>query len=262
MSWIRSSKSTALLVLFIVSVAAVGTAAAVTVDSTDAPEEAQVGEEITVSVTLTDLYGGDGNAESWTLNGTTQLQNVTGWTVTKIQPNGNEETISEPFEGSQSFEVEVASEENLDRVQVEITGNVPSVETPSYRPPQGFTAAALSQVRGDNTNEIETVTVHHYTSQTRATRNNIRDAEEAVNGSSSGDAQDRLDNAIEAYDGGNFDVANSTAQDAQDTAEDAQQSEQTMQFVLIGVGAVAVLLVIGGGVYYYRQQQDDYDKLR
>jgi len=259
MSWIRSSKSTALLVLLVVSVAAVGTAAAVTVSSTDAPEEAEVGEEITVSMTITDLYEED---DSWTLNGTTQLGNVSGWTVTKIQPNGNEEVISDQFEGQQSFDVDITSEENLAEVQVEITGNVPAIEQPSYRPRQTFTAASLSRVRGDNAEEINTVSVHHYTNESRSARNAIADAEEAVNASGSSDAEETLQSAINVYEGENYDEATNLAQDAQETAESAQESEETMQLILIGVGVVVVVLLIGGGVYYWRSQQQDYDKLR
>lgn len=259
MSWIRSSKSTAVLVLLIVSVAAVGTAAAVTTASTEAPEEAQVGEEVTVSVTLTDLYE-DGNG-AWTLNGSTELRNVSGWSVTKVQPNGNENTTT--FEGQQAFQVRIASEENLDEVRLSITGDVPPVEAYSYRPPQEFVAAELSQVRGENVNDLETVAVHHYTNESRTASQAISEAEEAVNASDSSEARETLDSAISVYEGGtNFGEARNLAQEAQDEAESAQQSAQTTQTLLIVGGVVVLLLVIGGGFYYYRSQQDEYDKLR
>lgn len=257
MSWIRSSKSTALLALLLVTVAAVGTATAVTASATSAPEEAQVGEEVTVTVTLTDLYAEN---DDWTLNGTTQLQNVTGWEVTKVQPNGSSTT--ESFDGQQSFQTEIASADNLERVNLTITGDVPAVENYTYDPRQTFVAANLDRIKGDNVNQIREVTIHHYTEQSRQARQAIDDAAEAVDGSGSDEAQSDLDRAISVFESGNFDDASSLAQDAQDAAESAEQSQQTLQLALYGAGALVVLALIGGGAYWYRSQQDDYDKLR
>ena len=257
MSWIRSSKSTALLVLFVLAVAAVGTATAVSVDSTDAPEEAQVGDEITVTVTLTDLYN---ESDNWTLNGSTQLTSVTGWEVTKIQPNGNENT--ESFDGQQAFETEIASGDNLEEVELTITGNVPEVENYTYRPRQTFVAGEFNRVVGQNVNQIDSVEVHHYTNESRTARQAIADAESVVNGSDSQDAQSRLQTAIDAFEDSSFDVAQTNAEDARNTAESAEESAQTTQLIIYAVVALVVLGLVGGGIYYWRSQQDDYDKLR
>lgn len=257
MSWIRSSKSTAVLVLLLVAVAAVGTAAAVTTASTEAPEEASVGEEVTVSVTLTDLYN---ESDNWTLNGTTQLNNVTGWEVTKIQPNGSENT--ESFDGQTAFETRVESADNLDSIEVTITGDVPAVEQFSYEPRQTFVAADLNRIVGENVNDVEEVTVHHYTNESRDARAAIDEAESAVNGTDSSEAQETLASAISAYDNGNFPNAIDLAEEAQNDAESAEQSAQTMQLILLGGGALVLVVLLGGGFYYYRSQKDDYDKLR
>jgi hypothetical protein len=257
MSWIRSSKSTAVLVLLLVAAAAVGTAAAVTTDATEAPEEAQVGDEVTVSVTLTDLYN---ESDNWTLNGTTELNNVTGWEVTKVQPNGNENT--ESFDGQTAFQTSIESADNLDSVRVTITGDVPAVEQYSYEPRQTFVGADLDRIVGENVNDVEEVTIHHYTNESDEARAAIEEAEEAVNASDSSEAQETLESAISAYDNGNFPNALNLAEEAQNDAESAQQSAQTTQMLLIGGGVLVLLLVIGGGFYYYRSQQDDYDKLR
>ena len=256
MSWIPSSKGTTLLVLFVLVVAAVGTATAVDTSS-DAPEEAQVGEEVTVTVELTDLYNESGD---WTLNGSTQLENVTGWEVTKTQPNGEETT--ETFDGEQSFDTEITSDANLDTVEVAITGDVPSVENYTYRPRQTFLGADLNRIVGDNTNQITEVRIHHYTNESSEARQAIADAESAVNGTNSDEAESDLESAISAYDNGNFENARNLAGDAQSAAESAEQSEQTTTMLLLAGGAVLVIALIGGGVYYYRSQQDDYDKLR
>lgn len=257
MSLIPSSKGTTALVALVIAMAAVGTAAAVTASDTSAPDEAQVGEEVTAEVTLTELYADDSD---WTLRGTTQLQNVTSWQVSQTYPNGT--TVTETFEGQTQFELEVTSSENFESITVSITGDAPPVDEFQYDPPQQFDAATLTKAVGQGESTIETVQVHHYTNESRQAWNAIRDAEEAVENSDSNDARNRLQQAKDAYNSGNFGNAESIANDAKNTAEEAKQSQDTMTLILYGVGALVVLALIGGGVYYYRNQQDSYDKLR
>ena len=152
--------------------------------------------------------------------------------------------------------------ENLDHVNVTVTGTVPEVEAFSYDPPQSFEAMTLTREGGGDVAEIETVSVHHYTSDSADARSVLDDARSAVNNSDSDEARNRLDTAISAFEDGSFDAARTAAEDAKSTAESAESSAQTMQYVLYGVGAIVVLALIGGGIYYYRSQQDDYDKLR
>ncbi|WP_181685761.1 hypothetical protein [Halorhabdus salina] len=258
MSWIRSSKGLALLAVLVLTFAAVGAVTAASVQA-DAPAEAQVGEEITVSATITDVYE---TADQWQLNGTTELRNVTGWTVTKVTPSGEETTTQ--FDGATDFEVAITGEENIDHINVTITGDVPSVEDYSYDPPQSFVAADFNRVQGNNVNDIETISVHHYTEESNQTRQVIDEARQAVEESDSEDANATLTNAIGVFNGGgeNFAEARSLAKDAKNTAESAEQSAQTTQLILYGVGALVVLALIGGGIYYWRSQQESYDKLR
>ncbi|WEL16506.1 putative membrane protein [Halorhabdus sp. SVX81] len=244
--------------MLVFAFAAVGAVTAASV-SADAPAEAQVGEEITVSATVSDVYE---TSEQWRLNGTTELRNVTGWEVTKVTPSGDENTTR--FDGSTSFEVSIAGEENLDHVEVSITGTVPPVEQFSYDPPQSFVGADFTRIQGDNVNSIETVSIHHFTEESSQTRTLIDEANEAVEDADSQDARSTLESAIGVFDGSgeNFGEARDLAEDAKSTAESAQQSAQTTQLVLYGVGALVVLALLGGGIYYWRSQQDDYDKLR
>jgi hypothetical protein len=223
----------------------------------DAPAEAQVGEEITVSATITDVYE---TADQWRLNGTTELRNVTGWTVTKVTPSG--ETNTTQFDGATDFEVAITGEENIDHINVTITGDVPPVEQFSYDPPQSFVAANFDRIQGNNVNDIETITVHHYTNESKQARQLIDEAIAAVNDTSSNDAQSDLDSAISAFENKNFPNAKDLSQSAIDAAESAEQSQQTTQLILYGVGALVVLALLGGGVYYWRSQQESYDKLR
>ena len=259
MSWIRSSKGITLLAVLVVAFGAAGVVTAASV-SADAPAEAQVGDEITVSATISDVYE---TSEEWRLNGTTELRNVTGWEVTKVTPSGDENTTR--FGGSTTFEVPITGAENLDHVEVSITGDVPPIEAFSYDPPQTFAAADFNRVEGNNENDIETIAVHHFTEESKQTREVIDEASAAVEDGDSEDARQTLENAIGVFDGEsdeNFGEARSLAEDAQSTADSAQQSAQTMQLVLYGVGALVVIALLGGGIYYWRSQQDDYDKLR
>ena len=257
MSLIPSSKGTAALVALVIAMAAVGTAVAVETTNTSAPEEAQVGTEVTAEMTITELYQPDSD---WTLRGTTELQNVTNWQVTQTYPNGT--TVSDTIEGQTQFEVDVDSSENFESITVSITGDAPPVEEYNYDPPQRFDAAKLTKVVGQGESAIETVQVHHYTNDSREAWNAIRDAEEAVNSTDSPDAESDLIDAINDYEQGDFDRAISNANEAKEKANEAKSSQDTMTLILYGVGALVVLALIGGGVYYYRNQQDSYDKLR
>ncbi|MFW6436975.1 MAG: hypothetical protein ACOCYZ_05015 [Halococcoides sp.] len=246
MNSIRCSDGLALLAIVVVALAAAGTAAAVTTEATAGPEEAEVGEEITIEYELTELYT---DSTTWTLNGTTELENVTGWDVTTVKPSGEED--SKFIEGSQSFEAEISGEENYERVVVSITGTVPEVEEYSYDPPQAFTAVELSSVTGQNENVLYTGEVHHYTGESDEARAAIDAASDA--GASGSDYQ----GAISSFENANFDNARELAQSAQNSA----QQGQMVQYALIAVGALIVLAVIVGGLYYWRSQQDDYDRL-
>ncbi|MCU4717778.1 hypothetical protein [Halapricum hydrolyticum] len=258
MNSIPSSKGTAALVALLIAAAAVvGTAAAVEASDISAPDEAQVGEEVTVEVTITELYEPDSD---WTLRGATQLENVTGWQVTQTYPNGT--AVEESYEGESEFELEVSDSDNFESITVSITGDAPAVETFSYQPPQSFEAAELIKMIGDGESAIETAEVHHYTEESRNARQTIESAEAAVNDADSADAESDLQNAIDWFNEGEFDRAVSNAEDAEQTAKNASQSQDTMRLLLYGVGVLVLIALIGGGIYYYRSQRDDYDKLR
>jgi hypothetical protein len=257
MSLIPSSKGTAAVVALVIAMAAIGTVVAVEPTSTSAPDEAQVGEEVTAEISLSDLYSED---TDWTLRGTTQLQNISSWQVTQTYPNGT--TVTETYEGQSQFELDVTSSDNFDTISVSITGDAPSIQDYQYDPPQQFEAAKLTKVIGEGESNIETVEVHHYTNESRTAWNAINEADEAVQNSDSTDAESDLGDAINDYNQGDFDRAITNANEAKEKANEAQQSQDTMTLILYGVGALVVLALIGGGVYYYRNQQDSYDKLR
>jgi hypothetical protein len=252
MNWSRCS-STLLSLLLVVSLAA--PAAAVTVQSSDLPDQQRVGEERRATFELNDLYE-DGTGE-WTLRGRSELTSVT-WTVRKVRLNGD--TSSETFTG-QSFETNVSSAANVDRVEVVVRGVAPRVEEYSYDPPQRFEFTQLSKVVGENVDTIDTWEVHHYTPASQRAREAIDTAEPVVSSAGNQQARDQLERAIRAYESGEFDLSRDLANDARNAAERSRQSSRTTRLVLIGVGVVVLLALVVGGVLYLRSQSGPGDPL-
>lgn len=252
MNWSRCSR-TLLTLLVVVSFAA--PAAAVTVESSDLPDQQRVGEERRATFELNDLYE-DGTGE-WTLRGRSDLTSVT-WTVRKVKLNGD--TTSETHTG-RSFETNVSSASNVDRVEVIVRGVAPEVESFSYDPPQRFRFARFSKVVGENVDVIDTWEVHHYTPASQRAREAIDEAAPVVERAGNRQARDQLDRAIRAYESGEFDLARDLANDAQNSAERARQSSRTTRLILIGVGVVVVLALVVGGVLYLRSQSGPSDPL-
>lgn len=257
MNLIRSSNRVLAITFVVVLLGAAGTAAALSVTASNVPEETPVGSETNASITIEDPFTDTPN--EWTLEGETQLENVS-WTVTVLDQG---QQLSQETYGQQSFSQELAREGGGDQIEIEIAGDVPAVEEHSYDPPENYTLAELRSVQGNNTQELTTYSVHHYTNESQSARQEIDAASAAIeDAGGTEDANRSLEQAISAYDNGNFENAISNAKDAQSAAEQAEQSqEQTQMLLYAGVGVV-VLLVVIGGVWYWRNQQDDYDKLR
>jgi flagellar basal body-associated protein FliL len=277
----RSSKATTLALLLVLSLAAVAPAAAVAVDQSTLPEgmEAEAGTQASASVTLTDLYI-EPNWDPWTLQGETDLRNVT-WTITYIDQTGNEfDTAS--YDGQElngGDGVAVSTENDVAKVRVELVGDVPAPETFTYPEKETFTMMSLTQARGEegSRNDIDSWNVHHYTTGGEAdepgsqqAREAIAKAQGAINsaetaGADTTEANRSLNNAIEFYESGNFGNAVENANTARDQAneaeEQAESSAQTTQLLLYAVVALLLVALIGGGYWYYQQQQSDYDKL-
>ncbi|MFW6436080.1 MAG: hypothetical protein ACOCYZ_00415 [Halococcoides sp.] len=246
MNSIRCSEGLALLAIVIVALSAVGTAAAVTIEESQGPEEAEVGAEVTIEYEITELYS---DSTSWTLNGTTELENVTGWDVEMVKPSGDSDTAF--VEGRQSFEAEISGDENYERVIVSITGTVPDVEEYTYDPPQAFTAIELTSVTGQNENALYTGEIHHYTQESDDARDAIDAAGDA------GASGDDFEGAVSSFENANFENAQSLAASAQSSAQEGQLMRN------VAIGAVALVVIVGlvAGIFYWRSQQDDYDRL-
>jgi hypothetical protein len=270
MSSSRYSRWAILAAVAMLAFAAVGTAVAVQVSEEDVPDEGQVGEDYTATVTLGELYQNP-DYTSWTLRGETELNNVT-WTVTTTDTDTGSQVDRRSFDG-QSFNYSNidANANDANQVTVEVTGTVPSVENFSYADEETFVVASLTQVReGGTSNEIATREAHHFTSGSQAARQVISEAEQAIEdadsaGADTSTAESSLESAISAYEGENFGNAQDLAERAQEEANtaknDAESTEQRNQLLLYAGVGVVVIALIGGGIYWYRQQQDDHGRL-
>jgi hypothetical protein len=255
MSWIRSSKGIALVVLFTVSLAAVGGAVALSVSADGVPGETQVGQPSNATITLNDPFV---ETKQWTLEGATELRNVS-WQVTVLDQG---DTVSDETYGSQEFTQALNASSGGDTIEIRIEGDTPPISDYSFDPEETYTLFDLDQTVGSNTNDLNASEVHHYTNDSKSARESIVAAQEAINGTNSEEARNLVNNSISAYDSGNFDNAEDLASQAQNTAEQAEESsEQTQMLLYAGVGVVVIAL-IGGGIYYWRSQQDDYGKLQ
>ncbi|SFK73965.1 hypothetical protein SAMN04487950_0856 [Halogranum rubrum] len=255
--------SSKLLVACLVLLTAVAApAAAVSVADSDVPEEAEVGSQVSATVTLDELYKNP-QLESWTLQGETNLTDVT-WTVTSYDQTGSK--LDQQSADGTNMSVDVAAEDDVNEVKVKVTGTVPKVDNYSYDPAQQFLLMSLTQARdGGSSTELETWRAHHYTEESASARETLDSAATAVDSANSQQAEKTFDNAVSAYNNANgpedFELATELGNEAQSQADSAKQSDETMQLALYAVGGLLVVGVLVGGVLWYRSQQDSYDKL-
>lgn len=253
------SRSSSLVLACLVLLSAVAVpAAAVSVASSDVPKEAEVGTQVSGTVTLDELYRNP-SLESWTLTGQTNLTDVT-WTVTTYDQTGSKRN-QRSFDG-QNMAADVAADDGVSEVTVKVTGTVPEVTNFSYNPEQRFLLMSLTQTRdGGSNTAIKSWHTHHFTEESKPAREAIDSASAVVTDANSQQAEKTLRNAKSAYANANFELATELATQAGSEARSAQQSDQTMRFALYGVGGLLVVGLLAGGFLWFRSQQDTYDKL-
>lgn len=258
------SRSFRVAVALVVVAALAAPAAAVTVGETDVPEEAQVGTQVTATVTLTDLYRNP-QLESWELRGETDLRNVT-WVVAYFDQTGARIGQDE-FTGQELAGAEISTTDDVSEVQVRITGTVPAVESYSYDPPQRFLLMSLTQAQeGGAQNEIDAWQTRHYTNDSRTARDALDAANASIQqtgeaGADTSTAEESFASAVDAYENGNFDNAEQLANRAEEEADSARQSSQTRQQLMLVGGGVVVLILLIGGVLYWRSNRGPDDPL-
>jgi hypothetical protein len=263
MSSSRSSERVVLasLVLVVVASAAVAPAAAVTVGSETVPGDAQVGQQVTATVTLTELYQNP-SLEEWQVTGRTSLTNAT-WTVALYDQTGAK-VSQESNDGATLNATTVKAADGTAEVEVRVTGTVPRVGSYTYDPAQQFTVMALTQGRaGGSSTSLGEWRATHYTSASREARNALDAAQSTIQSTDAdtSEAQSTFASGVDAYEGGNFDNAVRLAEQAESQANSAAQSSRTVELALYGAGALVLLAAVVGGVLWYRNQGDSYDKL-
>ncbi|WP_251342607.1 hypothetical protein [Haloplanus halophilus] len=258
----RSSR--VVLAALVVLLAATVPAAAVSVTGEDVPEEAQVGTQISATVTLEELYQNP-QSEQWQLSGATELTDVS-WTVVFYDQTGSQVNLVEPT--GQSFSgLDVAASDGTAEVEVRITGTVPEVDSYTYDPPQEFLLMELTRgQQGGASSTVDAWRTHHYTETSASARTAIEEAGTAIEqarsaGANPSDARANYDDAVAAYNDGSFDVATNLANRATQQANQAQQSQQTQQLIIYAVGGLLLVGLIVGGVVYWRSQQGPEDPL-
>lgn len=275
----RSSRLSTLALLGVLLLASMTPAAAVDVDETNVPSQAEAGSQVSASIVLTDLYL-EPNWDPWTLQGETELTNVT-WTVTYIDQTGSE-FDTQSFDGqrlNRGNGVQISTQNNVDKVRIELVGEVPEPTEFTYPEKESFVVASLTQTRGEqgSRSEIDAWSAHHYTTGgedeepgSRQARQAIASAQGAIveartAGADPANANQSLQNAVEFYESGDFENAiknaNTAEQQAIEARENAESSRQTTQLLMYAGGAALLLALLGGGYWYYQQQQDTYDKL-
>jgi len=260
MNWSRSSRLALALLVLVGAVAA--PVAAVSVSGENVPDTAKVGEkQATATYEITEPFS---EYEQWTLVGETEMSQV-NWQVETYNNAGNQ--IDEQTFTGNSFQYDLAAQDGVVRVEVTVVATTPDVSNWSYAPSQKLTFAEFSQTQqGGASTVLVTDTVRPYTEDSQAARDAIDEAQTAIDeaesaGASTQEAANLLNNAISAFDNGNFENAQSLATQAEERATSAQQStQQTNTLLMVGGGIVVVLILVGVG-YWYLQQRDTYDKL-
>lgn len=243
-----------LVTVLAASVAVPTPAAAVEATSNETTENAQVGENVSATFTVSDLY--TGAPKTWRLNGTTELDNVT-WTV-RAYGLDDRQLDARSFDGS-TFRTPVRASQNVSKLEVTVTGTAPTVENYTYRPREEFALASFTRQNNGTTREIiKNWTTRHYTRESRGARRNINDARAAIE-DDGGDEEleEQLQFAISAYRNENFELAIDIADDAEKAAEEPNIPVGLLSGLFLG--GIAVALGTAGLRSYRTRRQDDRD---
>ncbi len=231
-----------------------GPVAAVDSSPQTAPDESEVGSEFDATYDLTNLFD---EFERWTLVGETDLENVT-WTVQQYDQAGNQ--VAQDSYNGQTFSQRIDIESGVSRVEVRVTGTTPGFGTPTYDPPQRFTAADFRLEREGGTQQaINSHETHHYTQESSTTRQNVEQAERAVERFGDEQSRETFQRAVSAFEASNYDNADQLADEAE---SEAQRNRRTRTTLLYGGAALVGIALVGGGYYVYRSRQQDPDRLR
>lgn len=242
-----------LVALLAVTVLVPAPTMAISATTNSTPDAAQVGENVSATLVLTNLY--TEAPKAWRLHATTELERAT-WSVTAYGLDGNE-LASRSFDGS-SFSTPVRAGRDISRIELTVTGTAPMVRNFTYRPKERFVLASFSRTGNQTTPTIiRTWSIHHYTTASRSARQKINATQAAIaEDGGSDELEEQVEFAITAYRHGNFDLAIAIADDAKDTAEDPDYPVGLLSGLFLG-GIVVALGTAGIRSYRMRRREDD-----
>ena len=240
------------LALLLASAVAPAPASAVEATANDTPRAAAVGENVTATFGVSDLY--TSAPKTWRLRATTELENVT-WTVTAYGLD-DRQLARRSFTGP-VLRTPVRASQNVSRLEVSVTGTAPTVTNYTYRPRERFTLASLSRERnGTSRATIRNWSANHYTTESRSARRTLRAARTAVQEDGDDELAEQLGFAVAAYRNGNFELANAIAADAREAAEKPEYPIGLLSGLFLG-GVVVALGTAGIRSYRDRRREDD-----
>ncbi len=122
-----------------------------------------------------------------------------------------------------------------------------------YEPEHKVLVMELSQVRLGGTSEvIGTIEVSPYNLESKAARESIDKANVVVSEVDDEEAKQTIENAISAYNAGNFDNAEDLARQSEENALATGDSRERKGLIVRIVGFVIAMALIGGTIVWYR----------
>tara|TARA_B100001013_G_C24570571_1_gene426407 strand:- start:185 stop:958 length:774 start_codon:yes stop_codon:yes gene_type:complete len=249
MSWNHYSR----LIPIVIGIVLIGGIVGATSIGQGGISQAEIGSDVTVETVVTELYITDtGSIDVWTLRGESLLERVT-WTVTEIN------AADRPIEGAKKvyagkiFEQGVSLDDSIVKIKVEVSGTIPEVSTWQYEPGYKVLVMELSQVRLGGTSEvIGAIEVSPYSLESKAAMESIDKANAVVKEVDDEEAKQTIENAISAYNAGNFDNAKDLAMQAEDSALATEDDRERKGLIMRIVGFVIAVTLIGGTIVWYQ----------
>lgn len=222
MSWSHCSEL-GLIAAAILLVSTAAVAGAVSVTWENVPEEAEAGEEVTLEIELSELYAEDSR---WEVSGTTGLENAE-WTVEFFEDGQEVESFNDTGGSLAPVLIDENESQAPAYVYVVVTGEVPEPDAYDYQNGQQFQALDLDGAAERGEFEIDTWEIPHHTAESQSARSSLGDARSAVDqadsdGADVSGAESTWDDAVAAFESGDFDQAVSLAEDAESQAQSAE----------------------------------------
>lgn len=212
------SRCSELTLVFAVALltATAGVAGAVSVTSESIPQESTAtGETVTLEVALGELYA---DQSAWDLTATTGLEDAE-WTVEDRSGGSVDDTREYSGSSIDAGRLNGSAENAPESVHVVVSGTVPTPQTFSYDDGQSFQALEIEGVTDNVVFTVDTWSLDHHTSDSRTARTRLEEVESSIeqaqsDGEDISAAETSFEEAVTAFDSGDFETATSRADEA------------------------------------------------